>query len=498
MSPVGHEMLGYTIRWRDVVPLGTAAVATRGRLSVRVGADEVWELGEDTWENDWPWVELLEHLAVIWPYLVHERGYDPLGLGVDPDALRPAAAVRWRSKSRSVAESEENELLGYLRTHDLAAGLRGASAPNIFIVRRGDQARIVGGGVRCFAPWQGVEETLARLGGEIASRLVGLTDPRAVEALAAWRDRDSLDEDKKLSIETNWPMARIVPIRTVLSMTGRLIAERRETFLFAARMLATRTDPEVMEVLLGKLLENLSPVAEALLISSWRRAASRTLTTLTGLPHEQGRTLGRWFRGFLGVDPTRRIDPESLLVVAGVTVIPVDPPSGSGSVDALCAWPDDFRPCVVLNTKGPHAKGFRGSNATLAHELCHLLVDLGDTLPYAEAKAPRAPAPIEARANAFAAELLLPSQTAGIEMTDVTAAGVAVSVRQLCNRFGASQAIVAWQALNAGVRFQRGVRAKLTELAKEIVASEETAGSIPVGASQQMLSVEDEVLRHPR
>jgi len=57
---------------------------------------------------------------------------------------------------------------------------------------------------------------------------------------------------------------------------------------------------------------------------------------------------------------------------------------------------------------------------TLAHELCHLLVDRGSATELMVVSTPWAPPEIERRANAFAAELLLPK--AGI----LRAAGDAV------------------------------------------------------------------------
>lgn len=118
------------------------------------------------------------------------------------------------------------------------------------------------------------------------------------------------------------------------------------------------------------------------------------------------------------------------------------------SVASACAWGPEHGPVVLVNRRGTHAKGPNGRRATLAHELCHLLVDRGDALPLAEVKGGRVPREAEARANAFAAELLLPSAVAGAALEAVST-DPENAVERLRRKYGASQAIVAWQALNS-------------------------------------------------
>ena len=67
-----------------------------------------------------------------------------------------------------------------------------------------------------------------------------------------------------------------------------------------------------------------------------------------------------------------------------------------------------FRPAILLNPKNHFNKGYAGRRFSLAHELCHHLIDRKIGCPLSLASGPWAPRRIEQRANAFAAELLIP------------------------------------------------------------------------------------------
>lgn len=71
---------------------------------------------------------------------------------------------------------------------------------------------------------------------------------------------------------------------------------------------------------------------------------------------------------------------------------------------------------------------------TLAHELCHLLVDRSKAAPLMIASTPWAPAEIERRANAFAAELLLPRAGMVKEAGDLLARGDVEGARDRLKR----------------------------------------------------------------
>ena len=86
--------------------------------------------------------------------------------------------------------------------------------------------------------------------------------------------------------------------------------------------------------------------------------------------------------------------------------------------------------------------------ATLAHEICHLLVDSASSLPLVEVLGGRTAKHVEQRARAFAAELLLPREVAGQEFSHYEGDEARVA-RLLRARFGVSSELLAWQAKNS-------------------------------------------------
>jgi len=65
---------------------------------------------------------------------------------------------------------------------------------------------------------------------------------------------------------------------------------------------------------------------------------------------------------------------------------------------------------------------------------------------------------VEARARAFAAEVLLPRQDAGEELATADAQSVARAVRSLTSRYRVSKELVAWQARNSSIPLDDEVR----------------------------------------
>ena len=181
MSSFGApEIFGFDLRWSNDVGATTAAEVTRGKLRAWVGARSVWgEAGG----LEWTWIELLEHLARFWPYLILEE-MDPLGLGEPPEVIWSLAQQRWATASEVQRGDEEESLHSYLEAHDLAAGLAGVFPASIFITREGNLARVAARGSVVKIPLEQVEHTLVGLGDTIAARLNGLSDHRTVAALA--------------------------------------------------------------------------------------------------------------------------------------------------------------------------------------------------------------------------------------------------------------------------------------------------------------------------
>lgn len=174
---------------------------------------------------------------------------------------------------------------------------------------------------------------------------------------------------------------------------------------------------------------------------------------------QQGYELAREMRGRLpGGEATGWLDVGGILLRLGVEVRDIE--IAHPVLDAVAVWGPRHGPVVLVNRRGLHARTEPGKRATLAHELCHLLVDRHRTLPLADAVGGRAPRLTEARANAFAAELLLPREAIRHHARD--AALDAKSCLALFRRYGVSRQLGGWQVRNSDVPVSAALQVALT------------------------------------
>ncbi|HIJ83775.1 MAG TPA: ImmA/IrrE family metallo-endopeptidase, partial [Magnetococcales bacterium] len=138
-----------------------------------------------------------------------------------------------------------------------------------------------------------------------------------------------------------------------------------------------------------------------------RRKAHSELDDLHDQKHyRQGYHLAQWLRGQLKYRDEQSFDPESWLKDRGA-VIEKSKKNIPSAIDALACWTNKDA-AIVINKKGTHAGKDWGEKASLAHEIAHLLVDTDHALPLVDILGGKMPALAEKRANAFAAELLVP------------------------------------------------------------------------------------------
>ena len=89
----------------------------------------------------------------------------------------------------------------------------------------------------------------------------------------------------------------------------------------------------------------------------------------------------------------------------------------NSALDALSCWSNAHGPLILLNVgEGRRCSHEYGRRFTLGHEICHLLTDRAHALGLVEVLGGGMPNFVERRANAFAAELLLPRQLAASEL----------------------------------------------------------------------------------
>lgn len=105
-------------------------------------------------------------------------------------------------------------------------------------------------------------------------------------------------------------------------------------------------------------------------------------------------------------NPGDFLDVEYLLRSKGCAVL--DCSFDDADTDGVALWQSDERSLIAVNKDSPRASTRWGRRTLLAHELYHLLFDTHDRRLFGECRSAWTAAPSERKANAFAAELLLP------------------------------------------------------------------------------------------
>lgn len=399
-----------------------------GRLRAWVGEVLVWSQaaeGEDPRPVNWTWVELLDGLARIWPWLLMEEGY-PIPISPEhPGKLEQEARARWQQLSEGEAEAEEDILFDFRQRHDLALLPRGIYLPSLWLLREGRDCLIwsdqVGQPLR--QSLEVVVNCLTELANTLAAQLKHATDARATQAVARWQQRhESLrqrffmlasgleaDELRALAqvdrLDTE-ALVQFFDVSLPMDETTGSIADTGSEMLAAARMTLGYLDITSQRTVLSYLRD--VPKQETPTLDALSRTAP-DVAVLYRNGYEQGYALVHWLREELTLTDGA-VDPEALLLGWGVMIVEkeFDP-----QLDALAVWGQRHGPGIILNSHAEsRAASINGRRTTLAHELCHLLIDRSRSLPIAEVLGGQAPRLAEQRANAFAAELLLARDTA--------------------------------------------------------------------------------------
>ena len=167
-------------------------------------------------------------------------------------------------------------------------------------------------------------------------------------------------------------------------------------------------------------------------------------------PWQQGYALAEELQSDLdGCVDGERVDVEAILERLGVDVDEAN--LSDGSIRGVAIAGPRHRSGIVWNRNNHFNADARGRRFTLAHELCHLLFDRSAGQRLAVASGPWAPPSLEQRANAFAAMLLMPTETvrtvvAGMNEPISTAQGVSSVADRLETGFSATL----WHLRNLG------------------------------------------------
>jgi hypothetical protein len=188
--------------------------------------------------------------------------------------------------------------------------------------------------------------------------------------------------------------------------------------LLAVAKMSASLPPSSVRLIVGHL-RDIPKMDTAALDDITRRVRRAAVLTPEDLPHEEALEIARAFREVIGADVHRPFQPDQWLNDVGVHVGGAD--LGTALVRALAAWGTHHGPGVVLNSGHRRSKVPAHVRADLAHEVCHLLMDRDAAVPAADVLAGRSDRAVEKRANAFAAEILMPRTEAVAAFEPLTA-----------------------------------------------------------------------------
>lgn len=448
------------LEWRDGYESDGPVGKTWGDLQLWVGDTLIWGQLDASGQIQgvtWSWIEILEFLGNAWPYLIEEEQFpitfdnreeSPKHLG----ELYGRAKYRWSKLNEQEVDAEDALLRDFLAVHDLAEALHGAQPSQLLFLRRGNQMLVATTRHEWALPFDATMLTLEKLSEVIKERLAHLKDQRSEIARSRWGSRDSMPAEKRLRIATGIDeslLSRIWP--TSPAAANDKLYELKA----AARMIGSRLPDNQLKTVLAKI--NSLPNGKHLDLGVLHQKITNLIEEhRSSDPAIQGYLLASLLRDHFGRE-VGKVEPKNILTSWGVSIL--DFKIDNSRLDAIAVWGAKHAPTILLNTDGPRAKLPSGTRSTLAHEICHLLVDINGALPAAEVFGGNIPYVIEQRANAFAAEFLLPRSAAGnyldkelkfVRTSDQRFQITENAISHLADSYGTSHETTAWQIINSG------------------------------------------------
>jgi Zn-dependent peptidase ImmA (M78 family) len=434
----------------DFTPGNHDAALGFGSLRVSIGNSSVWS-NEEGKGIPWTWIDLLEQLARAWPFLKYEESA-PLGT----NGLALLRADRFASPDFDFepAVQATRESYIFLRRHNLATGIEGLYLPNFSLLREGRNIWVISANITKLLDFAQTLQTLSELGEVLARQVASAAQQeRSRLALDAWRNREpSLEAALQIKLGSSRLAAEMVPQGETLAAYFDALPDAQNDDEYESSLLvAARMSEGVPLDSRRKILDLLRARPGTRLSAQLQQIAAEAETKLPSYysqqPYKQGESLAQWARARFDIAPEAKADPQEVLGRLGVDVtlhhFDID------MIDAVGCWDHRHGPAVLVNLDGEHAQSAAGRRATLAHELAHVLVDRRGSLPAAEVFGGSVPRHPEQRANAFAAEFLLPKSVAVERIRK--ASDVVKTIERLPEQFAVSRELAAWQIINSRI-----------------------------------------------
>ncbi len=385
-----------------------------------------------------------------------------------PAALLLRIAEGWRSLVLEGTSNNDKMDVGSLGALSLKDVLEPQSHTQLLtLTREGRQLNITDGRKEWTVDFLPALLALERLGQLLFNRL---HDPNMPDVeLDSWAMRDQVATEEAVSAASGTPDAPVLRhlIELLKSSNERfdfmnLVKEPPELVVLA-RMLPSGLSNQAMNGLLD-MIDAVPKTPSSARLDELSRQALEVINSRSEQKHyRQGYELAAWLRGILSKSPDVRVDSEELLRSWDVAVSEDD---FIKQVDAIAVWGPSHGPSVIVNKSGVHAQTRRGRRATVAHELCHVLIDRQTALPAVEVLGGRVSNRVEARARAFAAEFLAPRDSVAHIVR--RSASIVTALEEAQEVYDVSVPLTAWQITNSGVALSARDRNLLRRLAEQV------------------------------
>lgn len=440
-------------------PVAAKPRLTTYMLSIIVDGQTVWPvLGGSDVTLEVQIDDLLGYLTEFWKPLMLRQVYP-----IDVSPLRPSdlsreATHRWGELQTIIVEKEEEAVADFEEAHDLARAFSGLfGLPSFWIFRAGSQVVLETSGELWKLPFNDVRVSLSAVGGQICEWLAVADADRWGAAIEAWHQRDKADAVDLLS----WSAGLNRALASALIDEGALTAPQdfedaandSDELRIAARMAGGLPPDQIREIVtLAREFDKKDAGGLRKLASSCAEYVNSGFEDKASFV--QGEVAAMFAREQLGISRLAAVDVFTLSKNLGITVRTswVEPPALSG----LAVWGNHHGPGVFLNEASSRIlprpgriEESPGARVTLAHELCHLLLDGGNALSAIEVLKARMPVGVEQRAKSFAGAFLLPNEAAASVWFKAGRpsgqSGVENVVSELTNDYGVTRSVAAWK-----------------------------------------------------
>jgi len=453
-----REILGFQLELPQAAP--DAEPFTTARFGVRFDGDAIWPVaGAEAALLEVQIDDILSHLVEFWKPLSLRQTY-PIAVFPDrPSQFRIEAEKRWSSLPIEVAEREDELVSDFEDAHDFSRCFAGDfELPQLWFLRAGDRMIVdaPAAGLRSL-PFVAASKQISLLGDEIASHLAKRPS-RWSKLIDAWRHRDQGDRSRLLAWSTglDQSFAARLADEGVLSLPTSVsdAANDSDELRIAARMASALPHEQIRQIL--GVVRSFDKTSAPALDQLGEEVSVHLDREFAGLrDYEQGEAAARFVRERLSAATSSAFDIWKELNRLGVICRSraVEP----SSLDALAVWGDRYGPAVLLNESSVRIRCRRGAQiernwaarVTLAHELCHLLLDRGHALSAVEVLNSKMPPGIERRAKSFAGELLLPYVAAAEAWTRAgrprNLEGLEAIASALTKHFHVPKAVAVWK-----------------------------------------------------